>query len=252
MVPSSLTANEAKEEFPIPGDTLSNRLRRAHGWSEAFTNAALEGYREFMKLKILQEDWDADKLSPSLIIDQVWHAHIFDTKSYARACDAYAGHMIHHNPDGGLNQEERSERIKITKATLIGLCGNKFDKEVWSFGQENTRTSSNENKRRRVDTVEGEVEDEKKDQDDDFSKAESITVMLRSKENGIVDETYFKILRTTKLHKVFEVYAQRKGVHVNKLRFFFDTGRIPGEATPLLLEMKDHEQIDVYMEQAGC
>ena len=98
MVSSSLTANDAEEEFQIPGDTLSARLRREHGWSEEFTDAALEGYRQFMKLKILQEDWDADKLSPSLIIDRVWHSHILDTKSYARASDAYYLRRSHDSP----------------------------------------------------------------------------------------------------------------------------------------------------------
>lgn len=85
-----------------------------------------------------------------------------------------AGRMIHHNPDGGLNQEERSGRIKITQATLIGLCGNKFDKEVWSFGQDITTsgsTSSNENNRRRV------------------CEAELITIILQD-QAGV--GTYFK------------------------------------------------------------
>ena len=163
--------------------------------------------------------------------------------------DAYAGRMIHHNPDGGLHQAERSERIKITKATLIGLTGNKFDKEVWSFGQENTRTSSNENKRRRVDTVADEVEEEKKDQEDD-SEADLITIFLR-------DETrtrfLFKIRRTTKLQKVFEEYARRKGVKVTpQLRFLLDGCRMLPDQTPVDLEMEDHDEIDVMTELSAC
>ena len=235
MVSSSLTVNDAEEEFQIPGDTLSARLRREHGWSEEFTDAALEGYRQFMKLKILQEDWDADKLSPSLIIDRVWHSHILDTKSYARACNAYAGHMIHHNPDGGLNQEERSERIKITQATLIGLCGNKFDKEVWSFGQDITTsdpTSSNENKRRRV------------------SEAELITIILQD-QVGV--GTYFKVRRNQKLGKVFDLYAQRRGFpRRHSLRFNLDGDRVLPNQTPLLLEMEENDVINVSLEQSGC
>ena len=245
----SLTANDAEEEFQIPDETLSPRLRREHGWSEAFTDRALEGYRQFMKLKILQEDWDAEKLSPSVVIDRVWHAHILDTKSYARACDAYAGRMIHHNPDGGLNQEERLERIKITQATLIGLCGNKFDKEVWSFGEDSTRTSSNENKRRRIDTVADEVEEEKKDQEDD-SEADLITIILE-------DETrtrfIFKIRRTAKLQKLFEEYARRKGVkNINDLRFLLDGDRMLPYQMPVDLEMEDHDEIDVMTELSAC
>ena len=51
--------------------------------------------------------------------------------------------------------------------------------------------------------------------------------------------------------KVFETYAQRKGVQVGSLRFLLDGERIEGAATPKLLELEDQDQIDCVLEQTG-
>lgn len=56
---------------------LEERCGRLHGWDPSRINRAKLAYRHFMKLKLLQpEDWHATILSPSLIVDKVWHQHI--------------------------------------------------------------------------------------------------------------------------------------------------------------------------------
>ena len=65
------------------------------------------------------------------------------------------------------------------------------------------------------------------------------------------EEMFFKIKKTTKMGKVFDTYAQRKGVQVGSLRFLLDGERIDSMQTPKLLELEDQDQIDCVLEQVG-
>jgi small ubiquitin-related modifier len=65
------------------------------------------------------------------------------------------------------------------------------------------------------------------------------------------EETFFKIKKTTKMSKVFETYAQRKGVQAASLRFLLDGERILDDQTPKMLELDDQDQIDCMLEQTG-
>ena len=62
---------------------------------------------------------------------------------------------------------------------------------------------------------------------------------------------FFKIKKTTRMSKVFETYAQRKGIQAASLRFLLDGERIQGDPTPKMLEMEDQDQIDAVLEQTG-
>lgn len=78
--------------------------------------------------------------------------------------------------------------------------------------------------------------------------SEPITIRVRDQTG---EETYFKIKKTTKMAKVFDTYAQRKGVQAQSLRFLLDGERIDGDATPKQLELDDQDQIDCMLEQMG-
>jgi small ubiquitin-related modifier len=60
---------------------------------------------------------------------------------------------------------------------------------------------------------------------------------------------FFKIKKTTKMSKVFETYAKRKGLQPTSLRFLLDGGKVKDDDTPKLLELEDQDQIDCVMEQ---
>jgi small ubiquitin-related modifier len=65
------------------------------------------------------------------------------------------------------------------------------------------------------------------------------------------EEMYFKVKKMTKMMKIFEAYAQRRGMTVNDLRFMLDGERIVQDATPKMLEIEDNDQIDVMLETVG-
>ena len=66
------------------------------------------------------------------------------------------------------------------------------------------------------------------------------------------EETFFKVKRTTKMEKLFNTYAQRKGVNQNSLYFLDDGERINPEETPASLELEDQDQIDCMLNMSGC
>ena len=52
----------------------------------------------------------------SKVVDEVWHAHILDTRAYTAACEAMlgAGGLIHHDPHGGDDAAARDARLRRT------------------------------------------------------------------------------------------------------------------------------------------
>ncbi|KAL7529152.1 hypothetical protein ACHAXR_004106 [Thalassiosira sp. AJA248-18] len=77
---------------------------------------------------------------------------------------------------------------------------------------------------------------------------EPITIRVKDQTG---EETMFKIKKSTKMSKVFNAYAQRKGVESASLRFLLDGERIGPDETPKMLELEDEDQIDCVLAQVG-
>jgi len=77
---------------------------------------------------------------------------------------------------------------------------------------------------------------------------EALTIRVKDQAG---EEMAFKIKKSTKMSKIFEAYAGRKGINQQSLRFSVDGSRIQGDSTPKMLELEDNDQIDVYLEQTG-
>lgn len=53
------------------------------------------------------------------------------------------------------------------------------------------------------------------------------------------------------MSKIFEAYAQRRGIESKSLRFMLDGERLTPDQTPKMLELEDNDQIDVMVEAVG-
>lgn len=78
--------------------------------------------------------------------------------------------------------------------------------------------------------------------------SEAITIKVKEPSG---EDIAFKVKKSTKLSKIMEAYATRKGVALNQLRFMVDGKRVNPDDTPKFLEMEDGDQIDVRIEQQG-
>lgn len=77
---------------------LKRKLEATEGWSNDTVGEAEQLYCKFLALVMVYPD---NRLGPSRIIDNFWHAHILDTKAYTSDCEMLFGKYMHHYPYGG-------------------------------------------------------------------------------------------------------------------------------------------------------
>ena len=265
----------APKLFQLPS-SLQSRCQRKYGWEITFAKKALKGYQHFMKLKKLHEDWNATKLSPSIVIGQVWHMHMLDPRHYSNACQEYCdGEIIGHDPEGALDEETRKLRRNNTKIGLVSMLGKAaLENDIW--GSLDTLESATESESESEDTTE-------EDSDSEFefeTSTESIASHNRPRQEVVssmarqevvssanvapriqlilVDqsgtEEFWTVERTAKIQLLFEKYASRRGVDVFKLRFSLESGRSGfyhhfGQETVGTLQLEDQDRIDVAPER---
>jgi hypothetical protein len=101
----------------LMSDSVVKFRENQHIFNQQEAEQVLDEYTKFMFLKIQENDFDATKLSPSQLIDEVWHYHISMPKRY---CDfnkkifGLMNNFIDHNPEGSKNQIAREQRFQNT------------------------------------------------------------------------------------------------------------------------------------------
>ena len=79
--------------------SLKRKLGEEKGWSSEYQNEVEDLYRRFLALNVVYTD---RKICPTGPIDDFWHAHILDTRAYARDCQVLFGEYLHHFPYFGM------------------------------------------------------------------------------------------------------------------------------------------------------
>jgi hypothetical protein len=93
---------------------------------------AVAEYKRFIALKISNDDWDTEKFTPSLIVDQIWHGHLAFTEHYQHDIMAFSvqicgkAHIVQHCP---ILRDDFSVRYH---ATLDGIASEDLAKIVGS------------------------------------------------------------------------------------------------------------------------
>ena len=241
-IPAVVAAADSVLLAPNPiGAQLVSRLQRKLGISAAEAFKRVRAYTQFLALKAASLDIDATKLSPPELVDSVWHEHVLDTKHYAPACLSAFGHPIHHDPNGDADVGLRARRREATLVALEKVYGDAYDEEIWAFPAE-------ERPKRKRAVV--------KREDTPASRTRRRTTTPSSLNIRIHDitgeETFFKVKTTTKLDKIFNAYATRKGVAATDLRFLFSGVRVRGDQTPAGIDMEEGDMLDCMAEQGGC
>jgi len=65
---------------------------------------AMREFQRFLELKVFLHDTDATKISPTPLMDEMWHSAILDTVFYA-ALQSKLGQLVHHRPAGAMEAE---------------------------------------------------------------------------------------------------------------------------------------------------
>jgi hypothetical protein len=69
-------------------------------------------YKRFLTIKLIYPD---EAIAPTKLMDMMWHAHILDTRNYARDCDTIFGNFVNHQPYFGPFDSKKNQR-KITRS----------------------------------------------------------------------------------------------------------------------------------------
>ena len=107
--------------------TAENNLQLSK--SEAV--ALVRELSRFYYLKMISEDYDAEKLSPSKKIDEIWHLHLLHPKQYQQFCQEFVGpQVIDHSPDkksdGG-----HAQRLRNTLRLYRAIFQEKAPDNIW-------------------------------------------------------------------------------------------------------------------------
>lgn len=71
------------------------KIASKHGWSNAFALEAVSEYKKFVYLGVVSNF----QVTPSKIIDVVWHEHILFTSAYRKFCNEVIHYQFEHNPE---------------------------------------------------------------------------------------------------------------------------------------------------------
>ena len=74
---------------------FAHKLSRKLGWRPAFAFRAIEEYKRFVYLGVVSDS----VVTPSLIIDQVWHEHLLFSRGYREFCRDVLQRDFDHNPE---------------------------------------------------------------------------------------------------------------------------------------------------------
>jgi len=314
---------------------LVERCMRVHSMNENFARRVLKGYRQFMELKSVMNDWQGQKLSPPIPISQMWEQHLIDNLNYTDDCFLLFGRVIGNDPDACLDVKATSDRIKTTKIAFQARYGDDLDPDVWIYhtpedterellineqvntyhqlatgggprgrlpvagiaasaamSMQNgidrmpppqqhmtptqpTPTAANNNDRNSfgdnrsmmhdrgslsprgrslvaaseeeqsspIKTTSPRQRSGSKNPPKSPTGNDPITIFLRDQSTG--EETYFSLRYRSTLRIVFTVFAERKGLSQDSLKFSFNGQSLTGYETPYSLGLEDRARIDV-------
>lgn len=112
---ASIWTNISQFDFdqPLSEYGFSTRLAYENGWSLHFTKRAIAEYKKFMFLA----GTSTEMVSPSPIVDIVWHQHLIFTQSYKHFCDIL-GKQIEHVPSLHNYAEKTKFEIAIDRTHI--------------------------------------------------------------------------------------------------------------------------------------
>lgn len=114
-----------------PGEYgFSTRLAHENYWTKSFTALAILEYKKFMYLAATSDLM----VSPSEIIDTVWHQHLIFTQSYTDFC-TLIGKQIQHIPS--TRNREEFQKFRQAKERTIQFYERDFGKQpegIWNYG----------------------------------------------------------------------------------------------------------------------
>jgi hypothetical protein len=97
LTPASLL-QKITEKFGGPDAStkaFADKIARKHNWKTKFALKAIHEYKKFVYLGVVSNF----NVTPSKVIDVVWHEHLLFTKAYREFCNEVIEFHFEHNPE---------------------------------------------------------------------------------------------------------------------------------------------------------
>ncbi|KAF2436930.1 ubiquitin-like protein [Tothia fuscella] len=78
----------------------------------------IEEFRRLIAIKVFTNGTNADKISPTPLMDELWHSAILDTQLYADL-QAASKMTLHHRPNGASPQEHAQREIQLSSMKAL-------------------------------------------------------------------------------------------------------------------------------------
>ncbi|MFM7855874.1 MAG: glycine-rich domain-containing protein [Flammeovirgaceae bacterium] len=131
VVQGNLWEDVSNFDFDKPDSeySFSTRLAKENFWTKNFTVRAISEYKKFMFLAATSDTM----VSPSGIVDAVWHQHLVFSDSYTEFCNIL-GKFIRHVPSNRSKQD--FQKFKLAKERTTKLYQERFGeqpKDIWNY-----------------------------------------------------------------------------------------------------------------------
>lgn len=116
-------------DSPISEYGFSTRLAKENIWTKQFTDSAILEYKKFMYLAATSDLM----VSPSGIVDTVWHQHLIFTQSYTDLCNIL-GKQVQHIPS--THNKKEYEKFRLAKERTTKRYQEVFGdqpKDIWDY-----------------------------------------------------------------------------------------------------------------------
>ena len=107
---------EAHDFEPPTSLNFTQRLARDHAWSLAEARKAIREYRRFCLLAMISPT----PVTPSEIVDEVWHQHLIYSRDYWTLwCGKALGGALHHDPTPGGPEAQELYRRQYSETLAL-------------------------------------------------------------------------------------------------------------------------------------
>jgi hypothetical protein len=115
-----------------PTKAFADKLARKLGWSTEFALRAIDEYKKFVYLGMVSDFI----VTPSKIIDHVWHEHQLFTQAYRQFCAEVLGRHFDHNPEL-IPIDDQTGIFQAQYFETLALYRKEFNREapddIWSI-----------------------------------------------------------------------------------------------------------------------
>lgn len=203
-------------------------------------------YMKFLVLKCKYDDYDTPFiLSPSGVIDQIWHTHILKTKNYSDMCFKAFGKFFHHDPDSiHYKKEERYER---TLNAYRDVFREDPPRHIWHSTEEMLKKEKETEEKKAKHKVEVNNAVEKYYKEKNDKDVKNIFIKSLSGKN-----TIFNFHLDANIGYIKKVYEAIEGIPACQLRLLWAGKELDEELTLNDYEIKNEATLHILMRLIGC